>query len=237
MSSVPQSPGVESPLSMLASVVSDAPHEQGEILEIDVQLYTLGSIKLGTHSDTLTMFVFPYGVYFSLEQLGNVITAKKSGYAQLYGDLPKYSILKDVKTKTIYLSQNLIEYVADEQQGDKIRLLSQLSVQDLKNKLPTLANLTGLFPAQSLDPLLKTIQVVPFKPQPARYPGTLDRKRSFDDGREKGKNNKRLSIETRFAEKMENNTEMVDQLKSSYIVKQQQQAIIDQRTRILIVNI
>ena len=51
----------------------------------------------------------------------------------------------------------------------------------------------------------------------------------------KGKErNKRLSIDTRFAEKLESNSNVVEQMKSSYLtVKQQQQAIIDSRTRTL----
>jgi hypothetical protein len=43
--------------------------------------------------------------------------------------------------------------------------------------------------------------------------------------------NKRLSIDTRFSEKLESNSALLEQMKSSYKVKQQQQAIIDQRTR------
>ena len=179
------------------------------------------------------MYVFPYGVYFSLNQLGHVITARKQGY-NMNNDLPKLSILKDVKSRIIYLSQHALDVVADEQQAEKIEALANLTIQDLDSKVQKLAKITGLFLAKSFEPVKQTLQVVPLKPHKARFPPVngAPRKRSLDDNNER-LNKKRLSIETKFAEKMENNTEMVDQLKSSYLVKQQQQAIIDQRTRIL----
>jgi hypothetical protein len=54
-----------------------------------------------------------------------------------------------------------------------------------------------------------------------------------DTGKNGKPKNKRLSIDTRFSEKLETNSALLEQMKSSYKVKQQQQAIIDQRTRII----
>jgi hypothetical protein len=46
----------------------------------------------------------------------------------------------------------------------------------------------------------------------------------------KDSKNKRLSIDTRFSEKLESNSALLEQMKSSIKLKQQQQAIIDSRT-------
>jgi hypothetical protein len=55
-------------------------------------------------------------------------------------------------------------------------------------------------------------------------------KRSNEEEARKLKN-KRLSIDTRFSEKLENNSAILEQMKSSFKIKQQQQAIIDSRSR------
>ncbi|KAJ3303716.1 hypothetical protein HDV03_003589 [Kappamyces sp. JEL0829] len=47
----------------------------------------------------------------------------------------------------------------------------------------------------------------------------------------KKEKSKRLSIDTRFSEKLETNSALLEQMKSSYKLKQQQQAIIDSRTK------
>ena len=188
---------------------------------------------MGTHSESLQLFVFPYGNFYTLDQLGHVIMGKKQGYSLLNGELPTNAIFKDIKTKTVYILQSLVELVADDQQQEKVQLLSKLSVNDLKPKVLQLSTLCGLYPSSTFEPVSKKILAVSFKPQMQNHQRFPDgRKRSLGDTKDKSK--KRLSIETRFTEKMENNTEMVDQLKSSYLVKQQQQAIIDQRTRIIV---
>jgi hypothetical protein len=62
----------------------------------------------------------------------------------------------------------------------------------------------------------------------------LTNKRTNSSGEEDGTKmkakNKRLSIDTRFSEKLESNTALLEQMKSSYKMKQMQQAIIDSRT-------
>ncbi|KAJ3276183.1 hypothetical protein HDV01_005631 [Terramyces sp. JEL0728] len=229
----------ESPLNMLASVITNPSSKQvqGNYYSTSVNITPIGIIQ----GKPVDIFTFPSGTFFTSDAL-NLLFFKTASVVRHLSSIQSV-VYQDVQTKTIYIPSEALKQIAETIGNLQLGALAKISADDVVKggaKL-FLSSLDGLvLHTKSETTVQMTVsQYIPEqRTNLAEYSPERGTKRSAEseNGEEKEPKsakprNKRLSIDTRFSEKLENNSVILEQMKSSYKLKQQQQAIIDSRTR------
>ncbi|KAI8899325.1 hypothetical protein BC833DRAFT_586082 [Globomyces pollinis-pini] len=144
--------------------------------------------------------------------------------------------LQDLHSNVVYVSVDALKYLADILGNSQIGALAKLTVDSVvrgtaEQHLTAIENLDY---TSKTDEAVLTLTVSNYSVEKSslKRNAPSDSQDKQDPLKSAKSRNKRLSIDTRFSEKLENNSAVLDQMKSSYILKQQQQAIIDSRTRL-----
>ncbi|KAJ3315109.1 hypothetical protein HDV04_004250 [Boothiomyces sp. JEL0838] len=230
----------DSPLNMLASVIANPSSKQvqGNYNSTLVKVTPIGMIQ----GKPVDIFTFPSGTYFTSDAL-NLLFFKTASVVRHLSSVQSI-VYQDVQTKTIYIPSEALKQIAETIGNLQLGALAKISADDVVKggaKL-FLSSLDGLV-LHTKNEATITMTVSQYIPEqrtnvseysPER--GTKRPATESENGEEKEPKsaktrNKRLSIDTRFSEKLENNSVILEQMKSSYKLKQQQQAIIDSRTR------
>lgn len=233
----------ESPLNML-SAIATSPNPASEV---EVKVVSLG---IDSNGVPFELFLFPQGCYYSLEHLSKLLFSDIGTklLSKLSPEQLSTSLIRDLQLKVVYISTAALKSIIKSNAvPPALEVLAKYSVSELLDGSQKLIAIEGLKVSGSVVESFMKAFISPYRLERrtsqsgtrsplSRNASTSNRaaKRTAStsvESQEKKDKKKRLSIDTRFSETLESNSILVEQLKSSMALRQQQQAIIDSRTK------
>lgn len=118
------------------------------------------------------MFVFPYGTFYSVEQLAGLffLDIKQKFYGFIASEVPTSEVYKDLSTSAIYLSNHVINMLGDKFVLPELLGLGKLTPDQVKNGLAKqiLNEIEGLTYLPNADELTLLLKVGAYKPHKRR---------------------------------------------------------------------
>jgi hypothetical protein len=166
----------DSPLSLLASIISNSPnHDTNVSVEtkgmgqlITVKCISLGTYPVGSQIHTFQLFVFPNGNFFSLEQLNGLFfkDARAGVLAHLQQSAPKPGICRDITTKSIYLSSDVAQEIGQDLNFPHLAALAIFAREGkLSHTTSYLAKIDGLTSLQKQEELNLILSIGSYVPE------------------------------------------------------------------------
>jgi hypothetical protein len=166
----------DSPLSLLASIISNSPnHDTNVSVEtkgmgqlITVKCISLGTYPVGSQIHTFQLFVFPNGNFFSLEQLNGLFfkDGRAGVLAHLQQSAPKPGICRDITTKSIYLSSDVAQEIGQELNFPHLAALAIFAREGkLSHTTSYLSKIEGLTSLQKQEELNLILSVGSYIPE------------------------------------------------------------------------
>ncbi len=129
---------------------------------------SLGTFQIGNQINTFQLFKLPDGNFFSLEQLNGLFFQmnKPAIMSYLLTEAPRGGIMRDLNTKSIYLSTDIVSGIGEETQNAQLGALAVFAREGkLSNSTSFLSKVDGLTPLSHLDEINLVLNIAPYYPK------------------------------------------------------------------------
>jgi hypothetical protein len=135
MSTDPDSRPPQSPLKMLASLSQPDNRTGQSNSKTIVSTFTIGTFSLNNQINIFQIYLFPSGVYYSVEQIAGFFFAESKAkfYNFLTTEAPVEEICKDINTHSIYISYIVAGILGRKFENPLLRKLSTVTAEQVRS--------------------------------------------------------------------------------------------------------